>query len=135
MRRMTASGRSDFVPIRDIVKQIELLSFALILTLPYDGAMKRLRHKQCSIHLGFLDSVTAETGLAVGQHTDQAVNNIGQPFTVPIDCELRTQRRRGKPCLVKARVEACIGAAPIAYASASRGTKSIDFVLEFARNR
>jgi hypothetical protein len=28
--------------------------------------MKRFRHKQCSIHLGFLDSVAAETGLAVG---------------------------------------------------------------------
>jgi hypothetical protein len=54
------------VPIRDIVKQIEISSFALILTLPYDRAMKRFRHKQCSIHLGFLDSVAAETGLAVG---------------------------------------------------------------------
>ena len=67
-----APSNADSVgPLNAQVTEVAIVAWlglcvALILTLPYDGAMKRLRHKQCSIHLGFLDSVTAETSLAVG---------------------------------------------------------------------
>ena len=97
--------------------------------------MKRLGHEQRSIHLGLLDGFTAKSGVALRKHADQSVKNVGQPFTVPVDRELWTQHRGRKSYLGKARVQARVGAAMIAHASASRGTESVDLAFEFTRNR
>ncbi|HMF25428.1 MAG TPA: hypothetical protein VKG24_25340 [Pseudolabrys sp.] len=70
--------------------------------------MKRLGHEQRSIHLGLLDGFTAASGIALGKHADQSVKNVGQPFTVPVDRELRTQHRGRKSYLGKGEVVSSI---------------------------